>query len=216
MSFTYGFGRLIVPNYQNHLHPMAAALDPNEVVPNEKFYQTGPILDQGPRPECVAYAFEQFMVSDPNPESGVPDMDTIYLAAQARDTIPMPHDGTTVHAAADYLKEQGYLDAYLWASDVDTVARYILTRAPVVMGVTWYRSMLTPDGNGVLTLGGDSLGGHCTLLSGYSQSLRLFRVTNSWGPYWGDNGGAWLRHDDLTLLLRDYGELCSPIQAVRP
>ncbi len=35
-------------------------------------------------------------------------------------------------------------------------------------------------------------GGHCMLLVGYDDSKNAFRVMNSWGKDWGDNGFAWI------------------------
>ena len=40
--------------------------------------------------------------------------------------------------------------------------------------------------------GGTVSGGHCMLLVGYDDSKNAFKVMNSWGKEWGDNGFAWI------------------------
>src|SRR5574344_227390 len=36
---------------------------------------------------------------------------------------------------------------------------------------------------------------HAMVLSGYDDSKHAFRVRNSWGPSWGDNGSIWVDYD---------------------
>lgn len=38
-------------------------------------------------------------------------------------------------------------------------------------------------------------GGHAMVISGYDDSKHAFRVRNSWGIMWGDNGSAWVDYD---------------------
>ena len=39
---------------------------------------------------------------------------------------------------------------------------------------------------------GTTSGGHCMLLVGYDDSKKAFKVMNSWGKDWGDNGYGWI------------------------
>lgn len=39
---------------------------------------------------------------------------------------------------------------------------------------------------------GVSIGGHCMLLVGYDDAKNAFKVMNSWGTEWGDNGFGWI------------------------
>jgi hypothetical protein len=50
------------------------------------------------------------------------------------------------------------------------------------------------------------MGGHAYLLSGYRDDTKLFKVTNSWGAGWGQQGHAWLRFNDLDVLFQNRGE----------
>lgn len=38
-------------------------------------------------------------------------------------------------------------------------------------------------------------GGHAMVISGYDDSKHAFRIRNSWGVAWGDNGSAWVDYD---------------------
>ena len=44
----------------------------------------------------------------------------------------------------------------------------------------------------IWTEAGTSSGGHCMLLVGYDDQKAAFKVMNSWGKEWGDNGFAWI------------------------
>jgi C1A family cysteine protease len=50
----------------------------------------------------------------------------------------------------------------------------------------------------------ESVGGHCTVLVGYSDITNTFLVRNSWGPLWGDGGYFHMPSDYVTDL-----NLCS-------
>ncbi len=45
---------------------------------------------------------------------------------------------------------------------------------------------------------GPSFGGHAMLIVGYDDARDAFRVRNSWGTDWGDNGYLWMSYDSLT------------------
>lgn len=38
-------------------------------------------------------------------------------------------------------------------------------------------------------------GGHCTCIVGYDNKKKMFKVENSWGSNWGDNGYFWVTYD---------------------
>lgn len=46
-------------------------------------------------------------------------------------------------------------------------------------------------------------GGHAMVISGYDNSKHAFRIRNSWGVSWGDNGSAWVDYD---FFLNDFCE----------
>jgi len=211
----YGLGRIIIPDYRDAHHLMSATLDMTESLDNlpvEKEYQLGPRLDQGNLPRCVAYAIEQFLASEPSFEKNPPTIDLIYSKAQAVDGIPGPHDGTTVRAGLKILSDMGNIEStYVWAYDINTLKRFLLTRGPVVFGVTWYDQMFRPDRSGLVRVGGTAVGGHSFLCCGYSQKTDLWHFCNSWGNSWGADGTFYMSSTDVSLLLKDYGEAGSAV-----
>ncbi len=64
---------------------------------------------------------------------------------------------------------------------------------PFVFGFTVYESFESDAvaTTGIVPMPGPterSLGGHAVMAVGYDDSLQVFRVENSWGPTWGQNG----------------------------
>lgn len=64
---------------------------------------------------------------------------------------------------------------------------------PVVFGFTVYSAFETPqvEQSGIVPMpspGDQVLGGHAVVLVGYDDAVDRFRVRNSWGPGWGQNG----------------------------
>jgi uncharacterized protein (TIGR02145 family) len=40
-----------------------------------------------------------------------------------------------------------------------------------------------------------SNGGHCTILYGWNDTTKAFKMLNSWGKQWGENGSTWVDYD---------------------
>ena len=51
---------------------------------------------------------------------------------------------------------------------------------------------------------GTSNGGHCMLLAGYNDQKGAFKVMNSWGKEWGDNGFGWIDYKLFPQVIK-YG-----------
>jgi hypothetical protein len=50
---------------------------------------------------------------------------------------------------------------------------------------------------------GESAGGHAMAIVGYDDELHggCFKVVNSWGTTWGDNGYCYIQYDDFNIFL---------------
>lgn len=214
----HGLGFVPDPDPQDHLYPMELAMEVAPVVlPVEFMYKTGPILNQGKAPKCVGYSTRQFLTTGLIENTGPnPSADTIYCEARKRD--PWDGDcstgeltGTSVRAAMKYLQEQGFISTYLWAFHAETVRQWILQgKGPCVIGSPWYDSMYrTVAGRCVVNTNTALRGGHAYLLSGYNDKKKLFRITNSWGKSWGQQGHAWIRYADLDTLFANHAECCT-------
>ncbi|MDC3221408.1 C1 family peptidase [Flavobacteriaceae bacterium] len=71
---------------------------------------------------------------------------------------------------------------------------------PVVVGFSNYGNTLNEvDSNGFWYPKYSFGGGHAMTVVGYDDTLNggSFRVVNSWGSGWGDNGYAWIRYSDF-------------------
>lgn len=89
----------------------------------------------------------------------------------------------------------------------------LLQDGPVSIGVTWYRSMFTPDAAGQIPMlpGSGIAGGHEVCLVGCSLEHQTVTVRNSWGSGWGKAGHATLRWADLSYLLTHGGDAVQPV-----
>jgi len=139
----------------------------------------------------------------------------VYQEAQRVDEwAGEAYEGTSVLAGAKVMQGLGVLREYRWCFGVDDVALAV-QKGPVVLGIPWYEAMYeAPDG--LVTVGGQLVGGHCILVTGYDPVVpRLggqpgFVWRNSWGAEYGNGGSAWISRDDLAGLLRQDGEACAP------
>lgn len=180
--------------------------------------------NQGPTPQCVAYAWLHKVADGPRTTLRTAAVDLtpamtprdLYCAAQAidpwqGDCSDPRYDGTSVRAGAKVLQQAGMIEGYRWAWDADTVVRALIEVGPVVVGTTWTEGMSRPDARGRIQPTGRSQGGHAYVLNGVNVDRGVVRCKNSWGRSWGSNGSAWLTIDDLGDLLADRGEACLPM-----
>lgn len=82
---------------------------------------------------------------------------------------------------------------------VNEIKEYLAQGTPVVIGAMVNREFQQLRGAAVLNnlnYSGDE-GGHAMVIAGYDDSKSAFRVVNSWGYGWGDNGYIWIGYDFL-------------------
>lgn len=84
-------------------------------------------------------------------------------------------------------------------TDIKEVKAHLAAGYPVVIGVTVSEEFIH-NGKDIWKDPGTPAGGHCMLLVGYDDTKNAFKVMNSWGPEWGDNGFGWI----------DYGLFTNP------
>lgn len=222
MNQPVGMGRLYLPDERDAEYRMSAGLPLGGVLPSYKYYYAPRALDQGSTPQCVGYSWAMFLNASPLVQRS-PDPEEIYCGAQKRDPwfgdCDNPqYEGSSVRGGAQYLKEMGYIDQYLWAWDAQTVADWILSgKGPVIVGTNWYNLMFYPNALGVIDADPESggAGGHAYTIIGYNQKTRMFRILNSWGIEWGQSGRAWISFDDLDRLIKDRGEACTATELRR-
>ncbi len=81
-------------------------------------------------------------------------------------------------------------------NDTSQIKAALVNRRPVVCGISVYQSFYHLSGTNSVynTAQGNNLGGHAVTIVGYDDNTfgGAFKVINSWGLNWGDNGYFWL------------------------
>jgi hypothetical protein len=213
-----GLGRKRAEDPRDREHHLAKLVKPPVGPVRSKYWPMFYVLDQGPTPQCVAFAWTGFLLCYPTrttpQQLGATYTPDVYHAAQKIDEWDgEDYDGTSVRAGAKVLASQKRFKEYLWAWDATTVRDYVLQRGPVVLGTDWMLDMFYPEQhNGFIVPTGPVAGGHAYLVVGYSASRAAFRIVNSWGPLWGVRGRAWLALSDLQTLIDRGAEACSAVE----
>jgi hypothetical protein len=183
-------------------------------LPDHRYYHCGDVLDQGATSSCVGHAWRGWLSAAPLMTRTGPDAFAIYHGAQTMDEWEgEDYLGSSVRGGAKYLQQLGHVASYLWAFNAQDIATWLLAgHGTVVLGISWYEAMFYPDRIGVIHKGGALAGGHAILCAGYSRPLGLFRLLNSWGSGWGQNGRAWLPGEDLEALMQEEGEAATAVE----
>lgn len=172
-------------------------------------------LDQGREGACTGFGTTHVLASTPNSRPGV-TYDTaigIYQEAKRQDEWPgEDYDGSSVNGAMKAARLKGYITEWHWCKTLAEIQHALSYHGSVVIGVNWYEDMFEPDVNKTVHIGGALAGGHALMLAGYQSynGARRYRLENSWGKTWGDNGGCWISESDLMRLLDENGEFSVP------
>lgn len=198
---------------------------PRRISPRPKFWQEGVVLDQGREGACVGYGWTAELLAEPfspNPQPLVADAETYatqaYRRAKLIDQWPgEDYEGTSVLAGAKIMMQDGNIGGYRWCFGASDVRDAVIALGPVVIGVPWYSGMYSTPRNGLVSVTGAKVGGHCLIITGYhpeyeidGKKREVFRWRNSWGESYGINGSAFITFDNLAALLKDGGEACIP------
>lgn len=202
----------------------------------DRLWEHGPILDQGESPPlslhdasgCTGHAGVNaaniiqlatagaYHRPDPDELYGHGDAMRLYERAQELDDVPgQAYPGTSVLALMKAGQEFGFWGSYLWAFGTRDVAQAILQAGPVIVGIPWLADMGSPGPDGIVTVGGADLGGHCLCLFGLRMKVGgkagpWFGALQTWGESVGDHGVIWIHHKDLAQLLHSEGEAAIP------
>ena len=200
-----------------------------KVARKDVLWVAGPILDQKSEGACVGFGWTAEALATPFvvnlktipykvPSTPHPFARYVYVNAKKVDEYPGEnYDGTSVLAGAKVMQGLNTIVSYSWAFSVDDVIDALIQKGPVVLGINWYDGMYEAP-NGVLSISGDHVGGHCVLAIGYKVSSQKFNgkpsivIQNSWGSDWGINGLAEIEVSELKSLLSDNGEACVPLK----
>lgn len=173
------------------------------------------IPDQGATGHCVGFGWLSYGNCDPVKDGWPNDRGhEIYYKAKEYDGEPGQENGSTTLSGVKAFMNFGVLEnnAYAFASSVEDIKVWLLTKSPVIVGTNWYYDMFSPDGNGLVHVGGSIAGGHEYLLVGYDRATDLFKCANSWGTSFGLSGFFYIAASDLERLMREEGDACTAVE----
>lgn len=178
-------------------------------------------LDQGREGACVGFGWAHELGATPKPYQvdNARALDFYNLSRIEDRTMGNNwSEGASVLAGAKAISKLNLITRYHWAFGVRDVLQTLIRKGPVIIGVNWYESMYSTSSAGLVHIGGDLVGGHCLMVSGWWPDHPMFGDCfvwqNSWGFDYGVNGVGFIRFGDLDRLLRENGEACIPTDSV--
>lgn len=194
-----------------------------EVVRRKGPWRLTSVLDQGDTATCVGQACKYVLMAAPFMDGleAAPSAFEIYDAAIAidewsdNDGDSQRQMGTSVRAGMKVLQGLGFVEEYVWAQRMEEAIEWLRTRGPVTFGIPFYDSMFEVDEKGfmVCDFGSGLAGGHAMTAVFYSEGREAFRLCNSWGREWGEQGRCWLRVKDAEeLVFGQEGEIAAMVQ----
>mgnify|MGYP002399950231 CR=1 FL=1 len=85
---------------------------------------------------------------------------------------------------------------------VEAIKSKLAEKRPLTFGAMMRNGFYSWRGSGVMraadVLNGQQGGGHAMSIVGYDDAKGAFRIANSWGTNWGDNGFAWIDYNLMT------------------
>lgn len=112
------------------------------------------------------------------------------------DAICSPQPDVEMQKKATKFRIQAW--QFIHPSRLDQIKAQLSDGQPVVFGTKLAQSFLRFRGPGVYSRSQQEPlldGGHAMVLIGYDDDRKAFRLQNSWGTGWGDQGRAWLSYD---------------------
>jgi len=148
---------------------------------------------------CNGVAFEYAL--DALISKGAASMaDVPYNMASSCDANPSTARGNTDNKLANYRKIAYNKELYSSSTekegmDLDNFKNYLAQGRPVLFAAKLGDRFRRWNNSTIISSDNNLSGGHAMVLVGYDDSKRAFRVRNSWGTNWGDNGSIWVDYD---------------------
>lgn len=168
---------------------------------------------------CVGFSLVTNLLCSPKPGNPY-ELDSnfalrkVYFYAQKRDIYPGGEypganpvsGGTSILDGVKALKDKGLIFGYRWTFSNKQLKIGVGYNKPATIGIPWFEKMNYPNNNGYLIPRGILYAYHAITVVGYDKENNRFRVLNTWGPNWGDNGKAWIKGKHMKMLLANRGE----------
>lgn len=190
--------------------------------PRRTAWSTATVFDQGDYPDCTTEASCGLLCTSPIRATvsktlfKLVDDETkryqFYQRAQAYDPwAASPHDGSSTDAPLKLMRELGLIKEWRWLFGLAEVREHLQFKGPVIVGTNWYENMFHPDKHAFIRVGGEIAGGHDWRLVYYDARNQRYRMVQSWGHGWGENGRAWVTEADLERLLGEDGDAATVV-----
>lgn len=211
----YPLGRSII-NHDPRNYDFRALVQPppKSHRPGRSWY-TRDVYDQGRESSCAAQAAVGICRTSPL-RTGFSDWpaydepaerNDLYRAAQQVDPWPgASYEGTSTDAPFRVLRDRGHIAAWHWLFGETELWDYVTWYGPAVVGTLWLDAMFSPDAKGYIHPEGGLAGGHAYRVTQAHPTRHAYRIVNSWGRGWGQNGRAWMTRADMASLLERKGE----------
>jgi len=128
-------------------------------------------------------------------QSGAPREDVWPFYSNLRNIVQQPSH--QAYLAATWHKATKYRPS---PQNLDVLKAIVASGQAFSFGFSVYEEFEseTVAHSGILTLPGTTesqVGGHAVSCAGYDDSVKAFKVRNSWGPDWGQHGYFWMPYD---------------------
>lgn len=168
---------------------------------------------------CVGYSLVTNLLCTPN--QGDPEVfnskfarKKVYFYAQRIDQWPGGEypganpkmQGTSLLAGLKALKTKGIIRGYNWSFSNRQLKIGIGYNKPATIAIKWFTGMNKTNKNGHIAPYGTYVGFHAITVVGYDAENDRFRLQNTWGPEYGENGQAWLKGKHMKALLAQEGQ----------
>ena len=128
---------------------------------------------------------------------GIPLLDDFPYNQKNCTTIP----NTNVDNAA--IKRKAISWRAVDLGDTSIIQNFLANGLPVIVGLKVYDNFFTySDGIYTTPTGGDN-GGHAMVVVGFYEDKNAYKLINSWGQSWGDNGYLWITPNALASITKE-------------
>lgn len=190
--------------------PMCATLTERATVMRTKAIH----LDQGQEGACTGFGEEHVLALSPYPQTTTDQIaQSVYHRARFLDEWPgEAYEGSSVNGAMLAAREMGRVKSWKWAKTGAEIRHGLSYHGAGEAGTWWYDGMFDSDSTNHIHPVGMKAGGHAYAVAGWRMvgTRRRYWIENSWGPTWGNNGGAWIWEDEFLMLIADDGEMAFP------